>query len=435
MCLLPNGGVYMYTVGTDDRGWVFQTNIKGPQGAPGQNGVTPEIVDGYWVINNQSTGVRAEGRDGANGVPGTAILIRGKTTIDVIESLDPKTEPRNYGYLVTIDDVVYLYYIAGIEGEETWERIEYSGNGTIVTTDGVAQSTWDTNTKLDKTNNTYRIYGTDENGNQTLYYSSKAPGGGDRSVPLRTVYGNIRVPLEPGQGIPTTSEVEECATSKKYVDDLAATKISLSTVPADMDQGTTYMIVTTDKGTTYRAAKASVGASANSFVKRGTTGTIKTATPTEDADAATKKYVDDAIASAGGGDYETAVITKVGDVGSYCRLEMTDLPDIVPGTPVNIYISISFDGIIAAPPPSTFSIGNKELSWTTTQYLGIPFFDNISNQSCATVFNDGTNFVTVKAPATGISFSETLKGTYMDIGIYDGYGGQTTLTVSYIKHS
>ena len=42
-------------------------------------------------------------------------------------------------------------------------------SGTIVTTDGVAQSTWDTNTKVDKTNSTYRIYGTDENGTQTTF--------------------------------------------------------------------------------------------------------------------------------------------------------------------------------------------------------------------------------------------------------------------------
>ena len=79
--------------------------------------------------------------------------------------------------------------------------------------------------------------------------------------------------------------------SKSYVDDLAATKVT-APAPESMEQGTTYMVVTTDKGATYKAGKASVGVSANSFVKRTTTGTVKTNTPVEDTDATTKKYVD-----------------------------------------------------------------------------------------------------------------------------------------------
>ena len=118
------------------------------------------------VVNFPLNFYAGKGKDGANGVPGTAILIQGKlSSPDLLPNAS--TAPRNYGYLISINNVVYLYFIAGIEGEETWERIEYSGNGTIVTTDGIAQSTWDTNTKVSKVTTASNLYATDENGNQT----------------------------------------------------------------------------------------------------------------------------------------------------------------------------------------------------------------------------------------------------------------------------
>ena len=165
VCLLPNGDVYMYV--SAEYGWsnASQVNIKGPTGTPGTDGQTPYIgPDGTWWIGIQSTGVRAEGRDGANGIPGTAILIQGKLSSASLLP-DAATAPRNYGYLITVDGTVRLYFIAGMEGEENWQYIEYSGNGTIVTTNGTALDTWDTNTKVDKTAQIRRIYGTDENGN------------------------------------------------------------------------------------------------------------------------------------------------------------------------------------------------------------------------------------------------------------------------------
>ena len=45
---------------------------NGQDGSNGQDGVTPtiEIIDGYWYINGENTGVKAEGVDGANGSNG-----------------------------------------------------------------------------------------------------------------------------------------------------------------------------------------------------------------------------------------------------------------------------------------------------------------------------------------------------------------------------
>ncbi len=46
-------------------------SLKGQDGKDGQNGVTPTISsDGYWVINNVKTNVKAKGEDGTNGVDG-----------------------------------------------------------------------------------------------------------------------------------------------------------------------------------------------------------------------------------------------------------------------------------------------------------------------------------------------------------------------------
>jgi hypothetical protein len=85
-------------------------------------------------------------------------------------------------------------------------------SGTIVTTDGTAQSTWDTNTKLDKTNIPVRIYATNNNGeSSTIEYTSAVK---QYTMMYRYTNGRCKV------GTPVTDD--DCAT-KKYVDDHALT--------------------------------------------------------------------------------------------------------------------------------------------------------------------------------------------------------------------
>ena len=43
---------------------VKATGAAGQNGTNGNDGATPEIKEGYWYINNQSTGVKALGVDG-----------------------------------------------------------------------------------------------------------------------------------------------------------------------------------------------------------------------------------------------------------------------------------------------------------------------------------------------------------------------------------
>ena len=61
------------------------TGANGQDGKDGQDGITPtiEIIDGYWYINGENSGVKAEGKDGVNGTNGT----NGTTpTIEIINS-------------------------------------------------------------------------------------------------------------------------------------------------------------------------------------------------------------------------------------------------------------------------------------------------------------------------------------------------------------
>ena len=111
---------------------------------------------------------------------------------------------------------------------------------------------------------------------------------------------------------------------------------------------------------------------------------------------------------------------------------MTDLPGIVPGTPVIIHAKFDSTGITMGPPPVMLSIGNTNIAMSDTAYMGIPPVGPGWSQAFITVFNDGINFV-VQTAGPGASY--LTEGTFMDIGITDGTGGQTTLYVTYTKHS
>lgn len=418
VCLLPSGDVYMYV--SVENGWsnASQVNIKGQTGTPGTDGQTPYIgSDGTWWIGIQSTGVRAEGRDGANGTPGTAILIQGKLSSASLLP-DAATAPRNYGYLISVDGTVRLYFIAGMEGEENWQYIEYSGNGTIVTTDGVAQSTWDTNTKLDKTTGANKIYATDANGLQTALnygYSANA-----NYVPLRIAGGNIGVPETPGS--------DNSAASKKYVDDLAATKLTKPN-NENMARGTFYAYTTNDRGETITPYKTDPTPTSWTIPIREQGGALGVGTPTADIHAATKKYVDDAIASACG-DYEIGVVVKSA-TGQAATLNVSDLVDIVPNTTVQINVDIDMSDITVGPPNYSCTIGNTSVGLSQNQYYGFPVMTNNYDLYSCHVTCTGTLF---KAVPIDQEYGSVASGTTFNCGVYAGGAGTNTITATYIKY-
>lgn len=97
-----------------------------------------------------------------------------------------------------------------------------------------------------------------------------------------TADGNINV---------ATPTANSHAATKKYVDDVDATKLDMVTSTAVDNR--VYGVSASGVQTMYRM---DVDATANSIPWREVSGTVKVGTPTIDAHAATKKYVDDGLA-------------------------------------------------------------------------------------------------------------------------------------------
>ncbi len=106
----------------------------GVNGTNGTNGTTPtiEIIEGYWVINGENTGVKAEGKDGTNGTNGTngvgiksvefdnqgrlVITLTDDTVLPAIEM--PKKEEHIHSFCEWID-------FTGVESVPCQERLYY----------------------------------------------------------------------------------------------------------------------------------------------------------------------------------------------------------------------------------------------------------------------------------------------------------------------
>lgn len=88
---------------------------QGPQGEPGLNGVTPEIIDGYWWINGENTNIKAKGIDGRNGIDGkdgATVISTGESSITIID-----------GYWA-IDGEKTEYAVSGPKGDSfTWDDL------------------------------------------------------------------------------------------------------------------------------------------------------------------------------------------------------------------------------------------------------------------------------------------------------------------------
>lgn len=327
MAILADGGVYRY----DGREWRYVTNIRGPQGLRGLTGLQGE--QGEQGI---------QGPPGPVGPPASAIRILGSlASVDYLP--DPSTLSQADGvpaYLIVVGTETRLYYIQGAVGEESWGYIPFTGQGTIVTAEGTALSTWDTNTKLDKASGALRVYILDYNGqNSTITFDSEPY---KYSMMYRDSNGRSKV---------ASPESDEQITNKKYVDELAGNK------PDKIS--TASRIYATDANGNQVALNYGYSAAVNIIVQRTANGNISVPEkPGNDISAASKKYVDDTVASATGS-YVTAMITKIGETGRTCRLDISDLPDIVAGTQVTIFAAVDTSDIVTGPPPATLSIGNE----------------------------------------------------------------------------
>lgn len=138
-------------------------------------------------------------------------------------------------------------------------------------------------TKVNKTSTASQLYGTaSANTQTTITYTAEVTNGA--IVQRGSTNGQIAVPLTP------TADAH--AASKKYVDDIDTAIQNELDTKVDKTNGNSKIYGTTNAGvqTTYDLDSS---ATANTIAYRSTGGTLNVGTPTANAHATTKKYVDD----------------------------------------------------------------------------------------------------------------------------------------------
>lgn len=295
--LYPDGTIHQFTNG----GWQTITNIRGPQGLQGPRGVQgPRGMQG------------PQGPKGETGDVGGFINIAGILT-STNQLPDPSTlGNRTISYLVGTEAPYDLY----VQVEGSVETTEWRNTGpfnaaTLVTVNGLGQNVWNADTKLDvpaelpEGYKTVIGYAPNSTVPTTWAVGAYATSGANAVIAMYNDNGALMsiVPTEDNE-----------VANKEYVDDKLTTKL---TKPAALPNSECILLYGPDTSTE--------GYKVNYIEKGNSTGTARagrpaffvyntdgsnnnipegvlfTGTPQYNGHAANKKYVDDAIASAGGG--------------------------------------------------------------------------------------------------------------------------------------
>lgn len=133
------------------------------------------------------------------------------------------------------------------------------------------------------------------------------------TIPLRTTNGNIIVPETP------TNNTH--AASKKYVDDnipdISGKLDKITSTDSSTASARAYVVLGNGTQSTLKVTK--VSPTVNYIPQYNTNGVLKVSTPSDNLDAANKKYVDDAVAGAGGGSsFDTAYVPVVISATGWC---------------------------------------------------------------------------------------------------------------------
>ena len=155
-----SGDVFNYT--GEETGWILVGNIRGPQGIQGRQG--PQGEEGP---------IGPQGPIGPKGDVGGFI-----TVVGTVSSVDQLPLPINVGnlthaYLVGASEPYNLYIQVGDSSATAlWKDMGPFNVGTLVTVDGVGQTQWDADTKVDKitsTSSNSRVYMIAPDGSQSSY--------------------------------------------------------------------------------------------------------------------------------------------------------------------------------------------------------------------------------------------------------------------------
>ena len=273
MCFVANGDIYQ----ARNNGWQLIANIKGPQGIQGNIG--PQGKTGP---------IGPQGPKGDKGDIGLMLELAG--TLDSVSQLpDPTTVPRNTAYIITINGVKFVY---GIQGTDTLEWVSVGPAGV----QGPKGDKGDDGVGINNIVSIQMQYGEESITYDTtdgitvsakgkVTYNSDIPG---QSVQCDT---QMKVPIVPGTGISMDAD----ATNTKAV--------------INVDNHVPYLTNIQPKGAriaiyeegAWKDSNVSMANEGYSIARRGQYGTLIVADPTSPIHAATKKYVDEAVAGVGGG--------------------------------------------------------------------------------------------------------------------------------------
>lgn len=275
MCFVANGDIYQATT----NGWTLIANIKGPQGIQGNVG--PQGKEGP---------IGPKGEKGDKGDVGLMLQLAG--TLDSISQLpDPTSVPRNTAYIITVNGIKFVYGIqgtdnlewvsvgpAGVQGPKGDKGDDGVGINDLVAIQmqyGEESVTYDTTDGLTV------------NATGKVTYNTDVPG---QSVQCDT---QMNVPIVPGTGIVIDADSTNTKVNIKVDTGHVPYVASLPTINKVLYYNP-YL-----KKWDYVAQSTSV--SEYSLAQRISGGRLAVGTPTSDEDAATKAYVDTAVAGAGGG--------------------------------------------------------------------------------------------------------------------------------------
>ena len=273
MCFVANGDIYQ----AKSNGWQLIANIKGPQGIQGNAG--PQGKEGP---------IGPQGPKGDKGDVGLMLELAG--TLDSVNQLpDPTTVPRNTAYIITINGTKFVY---GIQGTDTLEWVSVGPAGVqgpkgdkgddgvgINDLAAIQMQYGEESITYDTTN------GITLSAKGKVTYNSDIPG---QSVQCDT---QMKVPIVPGTGISMDADTTNSKVNINVDNHVAF-------LPTLDETGTRTAIRENGQ---WKSEAVSTGSDNNSIARRGAYGTLVVAPPTSPIHAATKKYVDDAIAGVGGG--------------------------------------------------------------------------------------------------------------------------------------
>lgn len=262
------------------RQWLLEFNIKGPQGPQGARG--PQGIRGEQG---------PQGLQGPRGDVGGFIKIIGNLT-----SIDLLPQPSALGdltaaYIVGTERNLYIQ-VGPTSESAIWTNVGPLNVATLVTVGGEYQNIWDADTKVDEWEGVP--------GGYVTYRGRLVFPDGHTETRLVRAY---TTPLENAIAVWNSNRQlstknptgdEHCA-NKKYVDDLASTKLDkITDVSQAGNFGGAYILKTDG---TQGMMKITNTVGSGTLPIRGAGGVIVAGAPTDATHVATKGYVDDLAAT------------------------------------------------------------------------------------------------------------------------------------------